>query len=229
MQRQTLIVSCTAKKHFQDTLLHQSLVKIQTQLQDAFETKFYCENKTGLSKMYNAALKEYGKMYQRIVYIHDDVELDDAMLDSKLDDAMNNLGYDIVGLAGALNPAIKHPALWHIMSKREDHRGYAGHFASNGIKFMTGFGSTPSRVAIVDGLFAAVKTKTALEKNWQWNENFEFHHYDIASCIDANYKGMRVGVYPINAFHQSPGLMSLDDVAWSQSNKKFLQLYSQQY
>jgi hypothetical protein len=115
MQKPTLIVSCTTKKHFQDTLLYQSISKLQ---QD-FDTKWYCENQVGLSKMYNAAFKDYAKDYQRIVYIHDDVALDDAMLDSKLYDAMNNLNYDIVGLAGALNPTIQHPALWHIMSKRE--------------------------------------------------------------------------------------------------------------
>lgn len=226
MQKPTLIVSCTTKKHSQDTLLHQSLCKMQTLTN--FDTQWYCENQVGLSKMYNAAFKDHAKNYQRIVYIHDDVALDDAMLDSKLDDAMNNLNYDIVGLAGGLNPTIQHPALWHIMSKREHQRGYAGHLSHDGFKFMTGFGTTPSRVAIVDGLFVAVNVAAAMQKNWQWNENFDFHHYDIASCIDANKCSMRVGVYPINVFHQSPGLLSLDDVKWSASNKKFLQLYSQQ-
>lgn len=224
MPKPTLIVSCTTKKHFQDTLLHQSIEKLQKN----FETKWYCENKLGLSKIYNAAFKDYAKDYQRIVYVHDDVYLDDAMLDSKLDDAMHNMNYDIVGLAGALNPTIQHPALWHIMSKREHHRGYAGHLSHDGFKYMTGFGTTPARVVVVDGLFVAVNVKAAIEKNWQWNENFEFHHYDIASCIDANAKGMKVGVYPINVFHQSPGLLSLDDDKWSASNKKFLQLYFQQ-
>jgi hypothetical protein len=90
---------------------------------------------------------------------------------------------------------------------------------------MTGFGVTPSRAVIVDGLFIAVNCEAVASKNWQWNENFDFHHYDIASCIDANAKALKIGVYPINVFHASPGLASLQDAAWSKSNEKFLQLY----
>lgn len=217
-------MSCTTKKSSTETLLHKSLQAMQWPSENA---AWFCNNRMGLSKRYNEALKTYGKDYKCMVFVHDDVYIDDALLESKLQQAMQVEKYDIVGLAGTLNPKIQYPSLWHIMGDRSNHRGYAGHITNDQKKFMTGFGVTPSRVAIADGLFIAVNVEAVLSAGWQWNENFDFHHYDIASCIDANAKSLKVGVYPINVFHNSPGLESLQDVAWSKSNEKFLQMYGQ--
>lgn len=222
----TLYVSCTQKAAQEDTLIYKSLVETGF-LGDGDVLKIITRNKTGLSKIYNGVLnEEVAKHHDRIVFVHDDVYIDDLMINVKLNEAMHgDSKYDIVGLAGTRNPRIQHPALWHIMGERQDHRGYAGHIFGKH-KVMTGFGPTPDRVAIVDGLFIAVNVARALETGWKWNENFDFHHYDIASCIDANAKGLRIGVWPINVFHESPGLKSLDDEQWSKSNQKFLQIYS---
>lgn len=222
MKNDTLIVSCTKQSDKEKTLLYQSIKSLD------YDYAFCCNNTTGLSKMYNRFLTKdyYNNEYKYVIFVHDDVWIDDAQISSKLNEAMHGESkFDIVGLAGTRNPQIKHPALWHIMGERKDHRGYAGHIFGNH-KVMTGFGPTPDRVTIIDGLFVAVNVERALETGWKWNENFDFHHYDISSCIDANAKGMRIGVWPINVFHASPGLASLEDVAWSKSNEKFLQLYS---
>jgi hypothetical protein len=48
----------------------------------------------------------------------------------------------------------------------------------------------------------------------------------MASCIDANRKGLKIGVYPIHVIHQSPGLLSVEDKLWKTSNEKFLQEYA---
>jgi hypothetical protein len=92
---------------------------------------------------------------------------------------------------------------------------------------MTAFGPTPSRVALIDGLFMAIHLPSILDKGWRFNENYTFHHYDLASCIDANRKGLKIGVYPIHVIHQSPGLLSMEDKLWKDSNQKFLQEYAQ--
>ena len=90
---------------------------------------------------------------------------------------------------------------------------------------MTVFGPTPSRVAIIDGLFIAVKLKNVLDVGWKFNENFSFHHYDISSCLDANKLKLKVGVVPINVVHDSPGLSDYNNKSYQESEKKFLQLY----
>jgi hypothetical protein len=68
-------------------------------------------------------------------------------------------------------------------------RGAVAHPCNDhGQIFMTSFGPTPARVAILDGLFMSINTKRAKQVDWKFNENYNFHHYDIASCIDANKK-----------------------------------------
>jgi hypothetical protein len=91
---------------------------------------------------------------------------------------------------------------------------------------VTNFGPTPARVAILDGLFLSVKTKSVKETGWKFNENYKFHHYDIASCIDANKKKLKLGVAPIWVMHNSPGLLSFEDKNFNASQEKFLKEYS---
>jgi hypothetical protein len=224
-----LIVSCTAKADKADTLLYKSLKHIGRKNLDV---EFVTNNCEGLPKVYNRFINDklYSNDVKRILFVHDDVWIDDCLLEYKLCKAMEL--YDIVGVAGTLNPKIVYPSLWHIMGERADHRGYAGHLAKGAAHkqgdpmFMTSFGETPSRAAIVDGLFVAINLSRISEVDWRWNENFDFHHYDIAGCLDANSKGLKVGVYPINIFHASPGLKSLSDIEWSKSHNKFFSLYN---
>ena len=138
--------------------------------------------------------------------------------------------FDIVGLAGCLKPVIKTPALWHLMSSRENHRGGVYHpvaidDVTQPVRYSS-FGFTPARVTIIDGLFIAINLKVALNKKWSFNENYAYHHYDIASCIDANMKQMKIGVAPIHAIHQSAGLSSTNDTRWRESEAKFLAQYA---
>ena len=91
---------------------------------------------------------------------------------------------------------------------------------------MTSFGPTPSRVALLDGLFISVNTKKIKEVNWKFNENYTFHHYDIASSIDANKKKLKLGVTPIWVIHKSPGLLDPNSSVFLNSQKKFIQEYS---
>ena len=185
------------------------------------------KNKEGLSKTYNRYIDYYkNKNFDYLVFVHDDVYLDDTKLVEKLQKAFDEFNYDIVGLAGGLAPKIKHPALWHIMCDKANHRGQVQHPCSSTQVYYTAFGPTPSRVAIADGVFLAINLPKILESGWRFNENYDFHHYDISSCLDANKLKLKIGVYPIHIIHLSPGLSSLEDKKWSESNKKFLKEYS---
>lgn len=225
-----LIISATKvsndKEHHTD--LHNSYTKMYIQTEDVnVDINMVTSNTDGLSKTYNKFLIEYyAKFYDFIVFTHDDVYIDDLNLACKLYDAHNRLQYDLIGVAGGIDPAIKHPALWHIMSERHNQRGAVAHPCGPDQIYTTVFGPTPSRVVIIDGCFMAVHLPTALQKGWKFNENYEFHHYDISSSIDAHRLGMKVGVYPINIIHSSPGLVGgLNEPVWKASNEKFLKEY----
>lgn len=184
------------------------------------------ENSEGLSKVYNRKMDQYaGSEVEFIVFVHDDVYIDDLKLVEKLSTAHHSLGYDIVGIAGAAGLKVAYPSLWHLMSEPKDRRGFVSHFASPGQVVCSSYGASPSRVVVADGLFLAVHLPTAVEKSWRFNENYEFHHYDVSSCLDAHKLGLRVGVYPIHVIHDSPGLDSLSNPVWTASNQRFLSEY----
>jgi hypothetical protein len=228
MNPKVVIVSCTRKLQQEA----QSL-PIYRSWKDGLNTPNYkldivWENEDGMPTVYNRKLKEYKDTdVEFVVCVHDDVYIDDLKLYEKLKQA-NGLGYNLVGLAGGLNPRLINPALWHIMVDRNQQRGEVAHPAGNNNQTMTtSFGPTPSRVAIMDGLFIAVHMLSVSKTDWKFNENYTFHHYDISSCIDANRKGLKLGVYPIHVIHSSPGLLSIHDKMWSASNEKFLEEYKQ--
>ena len=72
----------------------------------------------------------------------------------------------------------------------------------------------------------AVNLKKILKSGWKFNENFTFHHYDLASCIDANRLSLKVGVIPINVIHVSKGLSNINDVTFQTSQDKFIEIYT---
>lgn len=221
---------CTRKKA-EDTLTYQSLNKIFKKALFKFKLFYDSNNEKGLSENYNQILKNYKNEFDYIIFLHDDLIVDDANICEKLIQAHKD--YDIVGLAGGINPVVAKPALWHLMCGgfgSGNLRGAVAHPASlqhqNNQIFMTSFGPTPARVVILDGLFLSVNCKRIIETNWKFNENYKFHHYDIASSIDANNKKLKLGVTPIWVVHSSPGLLNPGDSSFLQSQEKFIQEYS---
>lgn len=218
------IFSCT-KNTKEETPLFKSCNKILKHSNVSFDLVFKENNTDGLSKCYNEFLNNSKQKYDIIVFIHDDVYLDDCFIFRKLLQLHKN--YDIIGLAGGVNMQIKEPALWHIMCGGfgPNLRGVVSHFYNNAAIATTPFGPTPAPVDVIDGLFMSVNTKALVNKKWQFNENYNFHHYDISSCIDAKKAGLTIGVGPVWAIHQSPGLKSLSDSSFINSQNQFLKEY----
>ena len=222
--KKILVVSCSQQRETnkKDLKIYESLAPMKSEV----KLKIHFENRKGLPEVYNQYITHNTLARHDIVlFAHDDLYIDDFKLRGKLLSAMDT--FDIVGLAGCIQPIIKKPALWHLMSKRENWRGYVAHplpDASNRIA-MTSFGPTPARVAIIDGLFIAVNLSQVLGANWKFNTDYTFHHYDIASCLDANKKHLKVGVTPINTIHNSPGLTNYDDESYQLAEQKFLDSY----
>lgn len=183
-------------------------------------SKIIFENNTGLPALYNSFINEENKD-QRIVFVHDDVLIEDIFLEEKLDIAFEK--YDIVGLAGSKKCDLSKPPAWHLMSEREHHVGEVAHSHQKKI-WTTVFGPTDSRALVLDGLFIAVNVQKLLETNTRFDENFDFHHYDITFCLKANQNKLKMGVYPIKVVHFGLG-DSMNTPQWHQSAEKFKKLY----
>jgi len=184
-------------------------------------------NNIGLPKVYNNILKEYKNKYDFIHFVHDDVFIYDDM--DSLENIITSYNYDIIGVAGSGRIAIKHPALWHIMGKDRmygavEHRNNQIQNDFQPKQYTVVYGPTSGEVIILDGVYICVRTKNINE--WKFNENFNFHHYDIASCIDAFKIGLKLGVLPIHIRHEPIIYDPTKNENWIQSNKKFLELYA---
>jgi len=182
--------------------------------------KLYVEynNKTkGLSEYYNSIIEE--AKHEITVLCHHDVSLEYTNLNCLYEATKK---FDVVGVAGGLNPKLVEKNLWHWMMGRENYRGIAAHTHPDGGMFLTNFGQTPSRVTLLDGVFLAFNTGKIKKSGARFDKQFLWHHYDIDFSLTCNYNKLKLGVWPILIYHESPGLRDLDDKSWNNSNQKFI-------
>ena len=219
-----LIVTCTQSKidkEFEQKPIFQSLKK-QFESNSNIDFHVFKDNKRGLSECYNEVLKDSKNLDKMVLFVHDDVVLEDLFLYEKL----MNSPYSITGLAGtkSFNKKADKTA-WHLATNsKEDFVGEVAHIRDNQI-WTTVFGPTNSRALIVDGLFIACKVKDLVEKDLYFSDQFSFHHYDMSFCLNALEKKVSVGVLPIRVIHHGLGDSMLTP-EWEESNKKFKEIYS---
>ena len=228
------IVSATAKNQkefWQHTLLGQSLSLFPKQT--GLEISIFHNNRgtqrRGLSLLYNAFIKtDYEN--EILLFIHDDVYLHDWHLVQRLNDAIKQ--FDIVGLAGNANPDFAEP-FWRLALNKEKYprgrqpeefqSGAVGHVRNNKT-YVSIYGLTPRECILMDGLFLAVNTKKVLEKDIQFDPQFEFHLYDLDFCRQCHINGLKLGTWPISVTHGSRG--SFNSQAWKTTSKLYLDKWS---
>lgn len=223
MKDKLLIVTCTEAKTNEEFAKKPIYNSLQKQYDSNTNVSFYIfkDNKRGLSECYNEILQDLKNADKTVLFVHDDVVLDDIFLYEKLTQSP----YSITGLAGAktFNKSADKLA-WHLASDKSDYVGEVAHFHEGKI-WTTVFGPTQSRALTIDGLFISCKVKDLLEKELVFDTNFNFHFYDIAFCLRANEKKVSCGVLPIKATHYGIGDSMLTQ-QWEEANIKFKQIYS---
>jgi hypothetical protein len=222
-----LLISASARseKDRDAIMLHRSFKSLKSSKPDSsLILDLTYENRLGLAELYNRKIDQYlSDDFNFLVFCHDDVYLDDHQIAMKLHLARIQFGFDIVGLAGGSSPLVASPTLWHLMCEKSTHRGAVNHPTFDGSSLAINvYGKSPAPVDIVDGLFIAVNVAAIKATGWRFNNHYRFHHYDIASCIEARRMGMRIGVYPIHVVHSSFGLRSFEDFEWKRSESVFL-------
>ena len=168
-------------------------------------------NTQSIAKCYNTYIKKYSAEDCILVLAHDDVLITDKNWIDKLKQAFKT--YDVVGLAGGINPKIQGPALWHLMCSKEDLKGSVNHVDyGNNSTFNTNFGKN-GRVALLDGLFLAFNPKKIFEAGVNFDETCpaKFHFYDLDFSLQCNKAKLKLGTTNIGVTHASPGLHSFTD------------------
>jgi hypothetical protein len=217
-----LIVTCTKTKtpeEFMHRPLYASLKK-QCDTNPNIEFHIFNNNTRGLSVCYNEVLRDPKHKNKTVLFVHDDVVLEDLFLYEKL----MSSPYSITGLAGAKTfDTSKEKLAWHLCSQPNNYVGEVTHCHGEKV-WTTCFGPTNARALIVDGLFISCKINDINEGQLEFDEQFDFHFYDIAFCFQANKKHVKCGVMPIRVVHYGIGDSMLTP-EWEKANKEFKQKY----
>jgi protein O-GlcNAc transferase len=221
---QLSIVSATRHREadfFAQTWLGLSLQRLQTAGLELDLHIFY-ENHIGLSNRYNAALKVVHPR-QPILFIHDDACLQDLWLAEKLTLALQQ--FDVVGIAGVTPPTGVLPLAWY--NPDWELSGCICHAHSPDPKTFLHpttvdfFGPTPKACQFLDGVFLATIPQRLFDAGVQFDEQFEFHHYDLDFCLTAQKRGLTLGTWPIWLAHGSIG--DFESPTWRASAQRFEQ------
>ena len=176
--------------------------------QTTIKCKIAFENTRGLPEVYNEAIREIDT--DILVFLHDDVWLEDTQLMQKIRAALKL--NDVVGVAGNIRRLRGQPAWLFLRNAsgdleldRPNLSGAIKHGKPGKYEVST-FGPTPASCELMDGVFLAAKKRTLIGSQVQFDERFKFDFYDIDFCRTARQKGLSLSTWPIDLIHMSSGV-----------------------
>ncbi|PUE08479.1 hypothetical protein B9Z51_05790 [Limnohabitans sp. T6-5] len=191
----------------------------------AFRLELASHNLSPLATHYNKAIA-LSPADSILVFVHDDVRLDDFCLADRLGEAL--AVFDVVGVAG--NQGVKPgQGAWAFAEKMGTwdlpHKLLGGlhHITPKHANGFSLYGPTRAAARLLDGVFIAARAGTLQEAHVQFAPELAFHLYDLDFCLHAHRAGLRLGVWPIAITHYSPGDYSSD--AWKAAYKIYRQLH----
>lgn len=178
-------------------------------------------NKKGLPQIYNEGI-EKADIENMLVFIHDDVWIDDYFFSQRIQDGLHQ--FDIIGVAGNVRHLPQQPA-WAFVDQKftwDEKINLSGAVAHGKYPFgaLSYFGDTPKACALLDGVFLATHKKTLVDARIKFDEQFDFHLYDMDFCREAIKAKLTLGTWPIALTHQSGGHFGTPH--WQSSYKKYL-------
>ena len=164
------------------------------------------DNRRGLPAVYNARIDAQDAS-PLMVFVHDDVWLDDCFFCEHLSAGVQ--AFDVIGVAGNRRRVHGQPS-WAFTTTRfewdarEHLSGTVCHGASACGK-PAYFGPVPAACELLDGVLLATRRDLLRERQVRFDEQFDFHFYDLDFCRSARQAGLRLATWPIAVTHQSSG------------------------
>ena len=183
-------------------------------------------NQEPLGQVYNRAI-ERAKPDDVLVFVHDDVHIDDWMLAQRLDDALQQ--FDVVGVVGNRR-VVKGQLAWyqrpanatgteHVWDS-ENLSGTICHGPNPQSGRLSLYGPAPSAVRLLDGVLLAARAASLQASGVRFDPQLAFHFYDLDFCLSAHQAGLRLGTWPLAITHQSGG-DSILSAAWQNTRPLF--------
>jgi hypothetical protein len=183
-------------------------------------------NMRGLPEIYNARLRARDAA-EIVVFIHDDVWIDDFFFCDRIADALSV--FDVVGVAGNKRLPPSHVA-WCFLDLNltwDDKHHLSGCIAQGANPFgqVSYFGASSQPCELLDGVMMALRRERLRETNVLFDEQFDFHFYDLDFCRTARANDLSIGTWPIALTHQSGGNFGSD--AWQRSYRNYCEKWLQ--
>jgi GT2 family glycosyltransferase len=180
-------------------------------------------NARGLPRVYNEALAT-AAADSILVFLHDDVWLDDYHFADRLIDGLSH--YDALGVAGNRRRVSGQPS-WLLPDtkfKWDDTENLSGAVAHGSYPFgaISWYGSCPAECELLDGLLLAARKQLLDQRGLRFDPRFDFHFYDLDFCRSARQLGLRLGTWPISLTHQSRG-GGIGTASWQSGYRTYLE------
>ncbi len=181
-------------------------------------------NTRGLSEIFNQQIMA-AEAKDVLVFIHDDVWIDEANFSEAVLAGLAQ--FDVIGVVGNRRIVPQQPA-WHYIDLQftwDDKANLSGkisHGLDASTAFLDYYGSAPDACELMDGVFLAT-TKQALSKNQGlvlFDQQFDFHFYDLDFCRTARLAGLNLGTWPIALTHQSEG--AINSAKWREKYYSYI-------
>ncbi len=177
------------------------------------------QNRAGLPAVYNHRLTL--SQAEVLLFIHDDVWIDDLFLADRLLEAAAS--FDVIGVVGNTRCADGQVS-WAFVDEQlnwDSDNCLTGAIANGAESFgrISRFGKSPAPCHLLDGVFIAVNAVAARQHDVRFDEQFSFHFYDMDFCREAHTRGLRIGTWPISITHQSAGNFRSD--AWRDACSRY--------
>ena len=224
MDKELFLAIPTAKPDEKETLIYESVKKLTDYgIVKPDNVSFLKNNENGLAPVYNRILDDERVKGKILVFVHDDVRIDELYLREKLNDSAGS-GVVVTALAGSRNLRDdvvrwlilrKMPPMWHVMCK--DNSGEVSHFKTdsdfgyNAPCFTSRYGDF-GKVEFFDGVFMAIDVDN-LPDAVRFDENCKakFHYYDLNFSLNCLINGVWCETKPIKITHVSHGLKAVTD------------------
>ncbi|WP_081715999.1 tetratricopeptide repeat protein [Paraburkholderia mimosarum] len=217
---------CTREQFSNETALGRSL-KLYAHLPNV-ELQLFDNNTRGLSSIYNTAIEEAKQRPAILVFVHDDVWLNDFFWTERIRESLAH--FEVVGLAGNLRRVPRQPA-WAFSTpdlqwdEPKYLSGTVGHGKGFPCNIASTFGPSGQECKLLDGLLLIADSDMLVQSGLRFDEQFKFHFYDMDFCRQAELKGLRMGTWPLSVVHESGG--AFGSPGWREGYASYLGKYGE--
>ncbi|APR34110.1 glycosyltransferase [Paraburkholderia sp. SOS3] len=217
----------TRQQFSTETALGRSLKLYNHNAQQA-QLHLFDSNSRGLSTIYNEAIRYAEQQPAILVFIHDDIWLQDFFWLERIHEALGR--FDVVGLAGNTRRVPRQPA-WAFVTadfkwdERQFLSGTVGHGKGFPCENVSSFGPAGQECKLLDGLMLVADSAKLVQTGLRFDDQFKFHFYDMDFCRQAELKGLRMGTWPLSVVHESGGAFGTP--SWREGYERYLRKYEE--